>query len=151
MKTTKLTSEHHILKNYLIEHFISGHYYSIEEIVEKVRYDDDTPLFKLNTNPYTHDKCFKLSKMVKELNWATNVKRYIPIVKDKFGGIKLAENKSELEGFIKDLKHKVENANKYANHLQSLIDLQDTIPFINLANRVKTESEMKPIEIYAKE
>ena len=147
----KLTSEHHLLKNYLEAHFVSGKYFTIEEIVANVKDSEGKPIFTLNTRPQTHDRCIKLANMVKELNWATNVERYIPIVKDKNGGIKLAENKAELEDFIKGLKHKVENANKYANHLQSIIDLQDTMPFINLANRCLNEDEMKPIEVYAHE
>lgn len=150
MKTHKLTTECHLLKNWLEAHFVSGKYFTIEEIVENVRDGEGKPIFVLNTKPTTHDRCIKLANMVKELNWATNVERYIPIVKDKNGGIKLAENKAELEDFIRGLKHKVENANKYANHLQSIIDLQDTMPFINLANRCLNEDEIKPIEVFAK-
>lgn len=144
----KLTTEHHILKNWLEANFESGRYFTIEEIVKNVKHSDGTPIFILNTNPRKHDKCIKLATIVKELNWATNVERYIPIIKNSKGSIKLAENEDELKGFIAELKNKVENANKYANHLQSLIDLQDTIPFINQANRALEENEMKPIEVY---
>lgn len=146
----KLTSEHHLLKNYLEAHFVSGKYFTIEEIVANVRDSEGKPIFALNTRPQTHDRCIKLANMVKELNWATSVERYIPIIKDNNGSIKLAENKEELEHFINGLKRKVENANKYANHLQGLIDLADTIPFINQANRLLKDSEIKPIEVYAK-
>ena len=149
MKTRLLTRQH-ALKNWLEANFVSGKYFTIEEIVENVRDSEGNPYYKINKNPYTHDKCIVLSNDVKDLNWATNVERYIPIVKDTKGSIKLAENKAELEDFIKELKEKVEKAHKYANHLQSIIDLQGTTPFINLADRVLDDDEIKPIEVYAR-
>lgn len=147
----KLTTEHHLLKNWLEQHHINGHYWTIEDIVENVRDKDGNPIFRLNTNPRIHDKCVRLSKMIKELNYATNVERYIPIVKDKKGSCKLAESKQELEDFIKSEKKKVENANKYANHLQGLIEINDTMPLVNLANRVKNEGELEYINIYRRD
>lgn len=146
-----LTSEHHILKNYLEEHFVSGKFFTIEEIVAGVKYPDGTPIFKLNTNPYTHDKCVKLGKMVKELNWATDVERYIPIIKDSKGSIKLCESEQELRAFVDKEKRKVEKAYQYANHLQSLIYVDGQVRFINLANRTLDQDEMKPVDIYKKD
>lgn len=75
---SSLKTKHHILKNWLENNFVSGKYFSIEEIIENVRYADGTPLFKLNTNPKIHDKCIKLSKMVKDLNWAK--KTSLPVI-----------------------------------------------------------------------
>ena len=147
----KLTSEHHLLKNFLEQHFVSGKFFTIEEIVENVRNSEGEPIFILNTKPTTHDKCVKLANMVKELNWATNVERYIPIIKDKKGSIKLCENEEELRGYIESETKRIENTYKYYNHLKSLIAVDGTIPFINLANRVKDDDELKPIEIYQKE
>lgn len=144
----QLFTRQHRLKDWLEGHQI-GRYWSIKEICDLVRDDEGEPYFKLNTNPHIHDKCIALSQTVKDLNWHTGRERCIPIIKDKNGSIKLAENKKELECFINGLKRKVENANKYANHLQGLIDLADTIPFINQANRVLKDSEIKPIEVYA--
>ena len=150
-RTQKLITRQHDLKNWLEANFVSGKYFTIEEIVKKVCDSEGYPYYHLNKNPYAHDKCIALSNDVKALNWATNLERYIPIVKNKKGSIKLAENKEELKDFIQELKDKVENAHQYANHLQSLINLQDTLPFINLSNRVLNESEIKPIEVYANE
>lgn len=140
----QLEARCHRLKDWLEEHFESGRFFTIEEICNAGLG------YELNTNPHTHDKCIALSNDVKQLNWHAGTQRYIPIIKDKKGSIKLCENEDELKGFVKELKGKVENANKYANHLQGIIDLQDTIPFVNQANRVLDESEMKPIEVYAK-
>ncbi len=150
MERSKLTTEHHILKNWLKDNFVSGKFYTIEEIVANVRYADGTPIFKLNTNPYTHDKCVKLGKMVKELNWATNVERYIPIIKDKKGSIKLCETEQELKDFVAAEKKKVEKVCEYANHLQSLIQVDGTVPIINLAGRTLELKEMKPVDVYKK-
>lgn len=144
----KLTTEHHILKNWLINNFESGRYFTIEEIIENVRYPDGKAVFKLNTNPYSHDKCIKLANMVKELNWATGVERYIPIIKDSRGSIKLAESKEELDKYIAKERKKVEKHYQYYNHLTSLAELHDTIPFINLANRVLNENELQPVEVF---
>lgn len=145
----ELDTRSHRLKDWLEDNFVSGKFFTIEEICKYVRDEEGEPYFKLNTNPHIHDKCIALSQTVKDLNWHTGRECYIPIIKDKNGSIKLAENKEELECFINGLKRKVENANKYANHLQGLIDLADTIPFINQANRVLKDSEIKPIEVYA--
>lgn len=148
--TKKLETRQHALKNWLEANFVSGKYWTIEEIVYLVRDSEDNPYYKLNTNPYTHDKCITLSNDVKELNWHTERQRYIPIIKDKQGSIKLAENKEELEAYINGEKKKYENAFKYYNHLSSLIELEGTIPFINQANRVLEDEEIKPIEVFAK-
>ena len=150
-KQSGLKTECHILKNWLENNFVSGKYFSIEEIIQQVRYADGTPLFKLNTNPKIHDKCIKLSKMVKDLNWATNRERYIPIIKDKKGGIKLCETEQELKDFIKSETDKVEKAWQYANHLKSLISVDGSVPIINLANRSLSLNEMKPVDVYKKD
>lgn len=147
---SQLTTEHHILKNWLKDNFVSGRFWTIEEIVANVRFADGTPIFKLNTNPYTHDKCVKLGKMVKELNWATNVERYIPIIKDKKGSIKLCETEQELKDFVASEKKKVEKVCEYANHLQSLIQVDGTVPIINLAGRTLEIDELKPVDVYKK-
>lgn len=141
---SKLTTRCHSLKNYLEANFVSGKYFTIKEICEA------NIGYTYNTNPYCHDRCIALSQDVKALNWATNVERYIPIIKDKKGSIKLCETREELEAFVESEKKKVEKANEYANHLKSLIQVDGTLPFINLASRVLTESEIKPVEVYAK-
>lgn len=146
----QLETRQHRLKDFLEKHFISGKYWTIEEIVENVRDSEGNPYYILNTNPRVHDRCIALANDVKELNWHTNRERYIPIIKDKKGSIKLAENKKELETYIANEKARIENTYKYYNHLNSLIELDGTTPFINLADRVLEEKEIKPIEVYAK-
>ena len=151
LKTKKLESRQHRLKDFLEANFISGKYWTIEEIVDLVRDSEGNPYYKLNVNPFTHDKCITLANDVKELNWHTNRERYIPIIKDSKGSIKLCENKKELEDYVAKEKAKYENAYKYYNHLNSLTELEGTMLFINQANRVLDSDEMKPIEVYAHE
>jgi hypothetical protein len=144
-----LESRQHRLKDWLEANFESGRFFTIEEVVAGVVDSEGVPYYKLNTNPYTHDKCVLLGSDVKELNWHTSRERYIPIIKDSKGSIKLCESKEELEAYVSHEKAKVEKAYQYYNHLTSLISLEGTIPFINQANNVVDEP--KPIEIYAKE
>ena len=140
-----LTPRQQNLKNWLEEHHISGKFYSIEEICNAGLG------YTYNTNPYTHDKCIALGSDVKALNWATDVERYIPIIKDAKGGIKLCENEQELTDFVEKQKKKVEKANQYANHLKSLKFIDGQVRFINLANRPLDLDEMKPIDVYKKD
>lgn len=154
-KRKKLTQKQletrcHRLKDWLEENFVSGKYFTIEEIVMKVRDSEGNPYYVLNTNPRTHDKCIALANDVKQLNWHTNRERYIPIIKDKRGAIKLCESKKELETYVDSEKKRIENTYQYYNHLDSLTKIEGTMPFINQANRVLNENEYKPIEVYAK-
>ena len=147
----QLETRQHRLKDWLEENFVSGKFWTIEEIVKNVRDSEGNPYYVLNTNPHVHDKCIALANDVKELNWHTGRERYIPIIKDKRGAIKLAECKKELEEYVQKEKDKIENTYKYYNHLNSLIELEGTIPFINQANRVLGDDEIKPIEVYQNE
>lgn len=147
MKQRNLTPRQHRLKDYLNEHFVSGHYFSIEEIVKNVVDKDGQPYYKLNTDPKLHDKCIALSHDVKRINFNIT-SRYIPIIKNKWGGIKLAENKEELTAYIEGLKKKVEKQCEYYNTLIYKASLDGVIPYINLAGRVLDDDEIKPIEAY---
>lgn len=140
-----LTTRQHALKNWLEQNFISGKFYSIEEMCNAGLG------YKLNTNPKVHDKCIALATDVKALNWATNRQRYIPIIKDKKGGIKLCETEQELKDFIKSETDKVEKVWQYANHLKSLINVDGSVPIVNLANRSLSLNEMKPVDVYKKD
>ena len=140
-----LNTRQHNLKNWLENNFVSGKWFTIEEIC-------DAGLgYKLNTNPRIHDKCVSLGQDVKALNWATATERYIPIIKNEKGSIKLCESEEELKAFVDKEKRKVEKANQYANHLKSLINLDGTCPFINLANNTIELSNIKPVEVYQNE
>lgn len=146
--TAPLTTRQHRLKDFLLENFVSGKYFTIEEIVANVKDSEGKPYYKLNTNPYTHDKCVLLGADVKQMNWKTGVNCYIPIIKDSKGSIKLAENKQELTDYIDSEKKKVEQHYQYYNHLTAIADMQDTIPFINQANRVLEDDELQPVEVF---
>lgn len=137
-----LITRQHNLKNYLEEHFEKGKYFTIEELCAAGLG------YKLNTNPRTHHKCITIWNDVKALNWATNVERYIPIITNKQGAIKLCENEQELKDFIAKEEKKVERACEYKNHLKALIQIDGTIPCINLANRVLGLDELKVVEVY---
>lgn len=145
-----LTTRQHRLKDWLEANFVGGKFFTIEEICAKFKDNDGTPYYHFNTNPYSHDKCIALSNDVRELNWHTGRERYIPIIKNKQGSIKLAESKEELEEYINREKAKVETKYQYYNHLNSLIALEGTFPFINQANRVLDDDELKAVEVYIK-
>lgn len=146
--TKRLESRQHRLKDWLETNFVSGKFFTIEEIVANVKDNEGVPYYKLNTNPYTHDKCVVLGADVKALNWHTGRERYIPIIKNDEGSIKLCESKEELEAYVAKEKRKVERAYQYYNHLNSLIALEGTMPFINQANNVVENAD--PVEVYMK-
>ena len=141
----KLNTRQHNLKNWLEDNFESGRYFTIEEICNAgIGY-------YLNTDPKSHDKCITLSHDVKKLNYATNVERYIPIIKDKKGSIKLCESKQELTDFVDKEFKRLENTYKYLNHLKGLEEVDGTVPCINLADRALSPEEVKEVHIYASE
>ena len=61
----------------------------------------------------------------------------------------VGESKEELEEYVAKEKARIEKAYQYYNHLTSLVALEGTMPFINLANNVVDNPT--PIEVYAKE
>lgn len=148
--TKTLTTRQHRLKDWLEANFVSGKYFTIEEVVNGVRDANDNPYYKLNQNPYNHDKCVALSNDVRAINWC-QTQRYIPVIKDKKGGIKLAENKEEAQAYINAEKEKVERKAKFLNTLTSKIEQDGVVLFINQANRVLESDELRPIEAFATE
>lgn len=140
--TREPTSRQHRLKDWLKANFVKGKFFTIEEICNAGLG------YELNTNPRIHDKCIELSNDVKELNWLAGYHKYIPIIKNSKGSIKLAESKEELETYAESEKAKVENKYQYANHLESLAQLDGTCPFMNQVDRVLESEEIKPISIF---
>lgn len=140
--TRGLTTRQHRLKDWLEEHFESGRYFTIEEICRAGLG------YELNTNPYNHDKCIALGSDVRDINWLAGYKRYIPIIKDNKGSIKLAESKQEVNDYIEKEKRKEEKHYQYYNHLASLSQMDGFIPFINLNNRALEDKEIKPVEVF---
>ena len=138
-----LTTRQHRLKDFLKTNFVSGKFFSIEEICNAGLG------YTLNTNPYKHDKCVCLSNDIRAINFNIT-ERYIPIIKDTKGGCKLAENKKEVDDFIANEREKVEAKCQYLNTLESKIERDGYSLFINQADRVLNEDEIKPIEVFAK-
>jgi hypothetical protein len=145
MSSKKLDSRQHGLKNYLERNFEKGRWFTVEELCGA-----DLG-YTLNTNPRTHHKCIAIWNDVKQLNWKTNVERYIPIITNERGEIKLCENEQELKDLIAKEEKKLEKASQYKNHLKSLIQIDGTCPCINLANRVLDIDEITPIDVYKKD
>ena len=149
-KQTKLDSLSHRLKDWLEANFQSGKWWTIEEVVDQFRDSEGNPYLKINHNPKIHDKCVELGYLVKKLNWRVGTQRFIPILKNRQGSIKLCESKEELEAYVKVEMKRIEKTYQYYNHLKGLAELDGTIPFINQANRVLENDELVPVEVYQK-
>lgn len=132
-RKSSLIDRQHTLMDFLKDNFISGRYYSIEEIVDRVVDSEGKPYYKLNTNPYNHDKCVALSNDVRTINW-TITDRYHIIIKDKKGGCKLVESKEEFEAWKEREKKPLVDKLKYLNLLAWKEDREGTMPIVNLAN-----------------
>ena len=131
------------LKRFLEDNFESGKFFTIEEVCKGVK-DQDGYWYVLNTDPYVHDKCKKLSDDVRTINW-TFTDGYKVIIKDSKGGIKLAENRKEFDNWW-DAEHK----SIYLNNLKAKVERDGIVPIINQRGRVLDVAEMKPVEVYKK-
>lgn len=140
-----LTTEQWLLKKYLEDNFEYGKWFSIEEIVDNVCYSNGEKVFTLNTNPKCHDKCIKLSNMVKDINWDCEEGQKL-IIKNKQGGIKLAETKQEFDGWRDAELKKLETKWKYLNNLKWKASRDGDIPIYNQKQNLNTES--KSVEVY---
>ena len=136
----------HALMDWLKANFVSGRYFSIEEIVEGVKDSQGNPYYKLNTNPYKHDKCVALSSDVKDINWSIT-ERYHIILKDRKGGCKLCESKVEFNAWKKYEQEKVETKSKYLNNLVYKESRDGTCPIINLAGNPIDLNDVHPVEV----
>ena len=134
-----LNTEQWLLKNYLEKHFEYGKWFSIEEICNNVCYSNGEKIFKLNTDPKNHDKCIKLSNMVREINYATDEGQKL-IIKNKQGGIKLAENKEEFDSWRDGELKKLEKKWKYLNNLKWKEQRNRQVPLYNQRLNPNTEN-----------
>lgn len=149
-KKPQLTTRQHRLVDWLKEHFVSGKYYSIEEIVENFRDSNDKPYYKLNTdNPRNHDKCVCLSNDIRTINW-TITSRYHIILKDKKGGCKLCESKKEFDNWVEETKAPLLKKLAYLSTLSWKEKRQDTQVLINLNGRVLEDDELGFVEVNIK-
>lgn len=139
--TQNLTTRQHRLVDYLKDNFVSGKYFSIEEIC------DSGLGYTLNTNPKIHDKCAMLSSDIRAINWAI-AQRYSIIIKDKNGGCKLCESKEEFETWRNIEKAKVEKKYQYLNTLEYKVDRDGTCPIVNLNDRALSIEEVEEVEVF---
>jgi len=136
------------LKDWLEKNHISGKYWSIEEIVENVKFTNGENCYRLNTNPHIHDKCAALGADVKAINWDCEEGQKI-IIKDRYGGVKLAETEYEFNEWRLQQLDKLEKSYKYLNNLKWKAKRDGTMPILNQAlNPVDPNKNLKPIECY---
>jgi len=143
-----LTTREWVLKNWLEHHFISGRYWSIEEICDLVKDRDGNNAYKLNTDPYKHDKCIELSNDVREINWSVE-EGYKIIVKDSKGGIKLCESREEFDTWRNNELAKIEPKWKFLNNLKWKAERDGTVPIYNQAMNENKDNNV--VKVYAKE
>ena len=131
MITKKLTTRCWRLKDYLEAHRGEG-YLTNEKICSEVTTADGVPYYKLNTNPYTHDKCAVLSSDVRAINW-NNIDGYQIIIKDEKGSIKYADTLEEFETWRRKELDKVETKYQYLNNLKFKAKQDGLMPLYNKA------------------
>lgn len=139
--TKALTSRQHRLVDYLKDNFVSGKYFTIEELCNA------NLGYTLNTNPRIHDKCAMLSSDIRAINWAI-AQRYSIIIKNKQGGCKIAESEKEFNAWKDEEKAKVEKKYQYLNNLQFKANRDGTMPIINLNDRALNENELEFVEVF---
>lgn len=144
-KAKGLTTRQKALRQWLDDNFVSGKFFSIEEVVSGFIDNEGKPYYELNTNPKIHDKCIALGKDIKAIN-RLQIENYIPIIKDNKGGCKLAENKEEVKAFIEELREEAKNKAIYCNVIISKTNMEGIIPLFDVNGNVLTDS--KPIEVY---
>lgn len=139
--TKNLNSRQHRLVDYLKDNFVSGKYFSIEELCSA------NLGYTLNTNPRIHDKCAMLGQDIRVINW-TIANRYSIIIKDKKGGCKLCESETEFNAWRDEEKAKIDRKYQYLNNLVYKAKQDDTMPMLNLNDRVLNDNELEFLEVF---
>lgn len=140
-----LTPRQWALKRFLENNFISGRFFSIEEICENVYLPNGYRAYELNTNPRKHDKCIALSNDVREINW--NVcEGYKILVKDKKGGVKLCETRKEFEEWRENELKPIERKCKYLNNLVWKKNEDETVPLFKKS--LAPNDAFEPISVF---
>ena len=137
----KLTTRQHRLRDYIEDNFVSGKWFTIEELCAA-----DLG-YELNKNPKNHDKCIALSNDIRAINWAI-ADRYKIIIKNKDGSCKLSESKEEFDAWRESELKKLEKKWKYLNNLKWKEERDGTIPLVNLNNRALSPEEVKAVEVH---
>lgn len=150
MEQKGLTTRQHALKNFLKDNFVSGKFFSIKEICNSVVYSDGSPCYEYDDRETTHDHCVALGNDVRAINECL-VDGWKLIIKDKKGGVKLAESKEEFETWWNAEAKKVDDRKVKLNMMLSKAQEDGLMPIINKAgNPVDTSKDLKPIETYMK-
>lgn len=136
-----ITTRQWALKSLLEAHHGEG-FISVEQVCR-----DLPDYYKLNLNPYVHDKCAVLSSDVRAINW-NGVDGYQIIIKDSKGGIKYAETLEEFESWRKKELAKVETKYQYLNNLKFKSKLDGVMPIINKANNPVDLDELKEVRVF---
>lgn len=143
-----LTTRQHRLKNFLKDNFISGKFFSIREICENVKYSSGEHCYKYDDSITTHDHCVELGNDVRAIN-ACLVDGWKLIIKDKKGGVKLAENEQEFKTWWNAEAKKVDDKKIKLNMMLSKAQEDGIMPIINKANNpVDTTKDLTPIDAY---
>lgn len=145
--TKNLNRRQHALIDYLEDNFVSGKYFTIEEIVYCLRDKNDNPYYKLNTNPRIHDKCASLGADIRAINWKIG-HRYSVIVKDKKGGCKICESQQEFDEWKESERKPLITKLEYLNNLSYKTSWQDTAPLLNLNDRPLELDEIEFIDVF---
>ena len=145
---TNLTPRQEALVQFLTSHFVSGKFWTIEEMVYLVRDELDRPYYTLNTNPYIHDKCATLSADIRTINWSV-VEGCKIIIKDSKGGAKLCECSQEFEEWRKKELEPITKKCQYLNNLVYKCKQDGTVPIVDSNN--EPIEEPKPVEVFQKE
>ena len=148
-RKSSLVDRQHRLLDFLKNNFISGRYYTIEELVDRVVDSEGKPYYKLNTNPYIHDKCSVLSSDIRAINWSIT-DRYHIIIKDTKGSAKLVESEQEFNEWVEKEKAPLIKKLGYLSNLKWKEDREGTMPMVNLANRTLDSDELDFIEVNAR-
>lgn len=145
-----LTPRQWALKRWLEDHFVSGRYWTIEEIVCNVKMPDGENAYSLNKDARNHDKCIALSNDVRSINWSIS-EGYKIIIKDQNGSVKLAESETEFNAWKQKEMDKVDKKYQYLNNLKWKASRDGTVPIVNQANNPVEPKDYSPVNVYAKE
>jgi len=147
MENDKLPRECWYLKRWLEEHFISGRYYTIEELCDNVVDSNGNKLFKYNTDLRNHDKSISLSNAIRTINWSIT-DGYKIIIKDSKGSAKLCESEQEFNAWKEKEMKRLLPKWQYLNNLKWKAERDGTIPIYN--QRLNENKDNNVVNVYQK-
>lgn len=148
MDQKKLPRECWYLKRWLEEHFVSGRFYTIEELCDNVVDNIGRKLFKYNTDLRNHDKSIQLSNAIRKINWSIT-DGYKIIIKDSKGSAKLCESEQEFNEWKEKEMKRLLPKWQYLNNLTWKAERDGTIPIYNQA--MNENKDNKVVKVYQKE